>query len=114
MICVEVCQSQTLTCLAMCSSVTRHASTCVRIDSVSTSCSIHTWITAAFVNVYKNNIQSFIKSVSPIEKYNVPLYASLYDRVVQFHRMHKWRRCMLDIDHPICHQGQFVLGNDSS
>ena len=39
------------TCLAMCSSVTRDASTRVRIDSVSTCCSIHTWITAAFVDI---------------------------------------------------------------
>ena len=68
----------------MCSSVTRDASTCVRIDSVSTSCSIHTWITAAFVDVYKNNIQSFIKNVRVQLKKNVPLYASLYDRVAQF------------------------------
>ena len=98
----------------MCSSITRDASTCVRIDSVSTSCSVHTGTATAFVDVYKNNIQCFIKNVSPIEKYNVPLYASLYDRVAQFHRMHKWSRRLLDIDHPICHQGQFVLGNDSS
>ena len=50
------CQPQTLTCLAMGSGVTRAASTRVRIDSVSTSCSIHTRITAAFVDVYENNI----------------------------------------------------------
>ena len=68
----------------MCCSVTRDASTCVRIDSVSTSCSIHTWITAAFVDVYKNNIQCFIKNVRVQLKKNVPLYASLYDRVAQF------------------------------
>ena len=39
------------TCLAMCSSVTRDASTCVRIDSVSTSCSIHTRAATAFVDI---------------------------------------------------------------
>ena len=68
----------------MCSSVTRHASTCVRIDSVSTSCSVHTGTATAFVNVYKNNIQCFNKNVRVQLKKNVPLYASLYDRVAQF------------------------------
>ena len=53
----EVLQSQTLTCLTMCSSVTRDAGTCVRIDSVRTSCSIHTRAAVAFVDIYKNNIK---------------------------------------------------------
>ena len=53
----EVWQSQTLTCLAMWSSITRDASTCVRIDSVRTSCSIHTRAAVAFVDIYKNNIK---------------------------------------------------------
>ena len=49
-------QSKIPTCFAMWSSVKRDASTRVRIDSVSTTCSIHTWMTAAFVDAYKNNI----------------------------------------------------------
>ena len=53
---VEFWQSQTLTCLAMCSCIIRDASTCVRIYSVITSCSIHTRAATAFVNIYKNNI----------------------------------------------------------
>ena len=52
---VEFWQSQTITCLAMCSSVTRDASTCVRIDSVGTSGSIHTRAATAFVDIYKGN-----------------------------------------------------------
>ena len=43
--------------MAICSSVTRDASTRVPIDSVSTNGSILTWTAAAFGNVYKNNIK---------------------------------------------------------
>ena len=52
---VQVWQSQKHTCFAMCSSVTRDACTCVRIDNVSTRCSIHTRDATAFVDVYKTN-----------------------------------------------------------
>ena len=51
---LQVWLSQNPTCLAMCSSVTRDASTCVRIDSVGTSCPIHTRAATAFVNIYKS------------------------------------------------------------
>ena len=62
----DILQSQTLTCLAMRSSVTRDANTCVRIDSVSTSCSIDTRAATAFVDIYKNNITlwKYEKSIS--------------------------------------------------
>ena len=53
---VAVFQSHKLTCLALWSSVTRDASTCVRIDSVSTNCSIYAWVAKTFVNIYKNNV----------------------------------------------------------
>ena len=53
---LQVWLSQNPTCLAMCSSVTRDASTCVRIDSVGTSCPIHTRAATAFVNIYKSNV----------------------------------------------------------
>ena len=52
---LEVWQPRTFTCLAIYSSVTRDACTCVRIDIISTSSSIHTWDAVAFVDVYKNN-----------------------------------------------------------
>ena len=51
---LQVWLSQNPTCLAMCSSVTRDASTCVRIDGVGTSCPIHTRAATAFVNIYKS------------------------------------------------------------
>ena len=57
---LEASLSQARTCLAMSSSVPRDASTYVRVYSVSTSGSIHTWATTAFVDVYKKkNIQYY-------------------------------------------------------
>ena len=56
----------------MWSSVTRDTSTCVRIESVSTSCSIHTRAAVAFVDVYKNNIQCLnIWNVNCIHIYTI-------------------------------------------
>ena len=62
---VDFCQSQTLICLAMWSSITSDTITFIGIDIVSTSCSIHTWIAATLVNVYNNHVQDAARGPGP-------------------------------------------------
>ena len=73
------CCCQTITSLAMCSSITRDASACVRIDSVSTSCSIHTRVATAFVDVYKNTIKCLnIWNVNCINIYTIIIFKYVF------------------------------------
>ena len=44
-----------VTCLAVCAGVTRSTSTAVTIHRINTRCTIYTWTTRAFINVYKIN-----------------------------------------------------------
>ena len=95
----------------MCSSVSRDAATCVRIDGVSTSCSIQTRAATAFVNVYKNNV-TFRKMWKKSKlKHNAHISVSLHEEWIQLlpnedRRAHS-RRSTLENYHDIYTLRQF-------